>query len=140
MQLQKTEENKLFTIFNFFYFKCTIDLIDNIKITCRKSKMCLLNITFLHKLFYRITTRITKSLFLHKTLARKKSKYFFFSDLRRIQEKMVTLTKKNTLPFKIRKDNFSSENPIFKKVYLLKYVCCRTNHGLFFHKNSFKLI
>ena len=38
-------------IYNFFYFKCAVNLNDNFRITCRKMKMTPLNITFLEKIF-----------------------------------------------------------------------------------------
>ena len=64
-------------IYSFFYFKCTISLNDNCRITCRKTKMCPLNITFLHKPLYRITTTILKSLFLQKNLRTQTIKRFY---------------------------------------------------------------
>ena len=53
---QKTKNDKIFImILNFFYFKCAINLIDNCRVICRKTKMCPFNITFIHKLLHRIT-------------------------------------------------------------------------------------
>ena len=63
---------KSFMICNFSYFRCAINLNDDFRITCRKTKMCILNITFSHKLLCRIARDSTKSLFLNKNLGRKK--------------------------------------------------------------------
>ena len=61
-KLQKTKDDKIFMIYNFFYFKSTINLNGNCRLIFRKMKMCLLNITFLNMFLYRITIRsITKA-------------------------------------------------------------------------------
>ena len=73
-KLQKTIDHKISMIYNFFYFKCTINLNENFRKTCRKTKMCPFNLTFLRKFLYRITTRSTKSLFLQNCLTKKISK------------------------------------------------------------------
>ena len=65
-QIQKTKENKFCQSFNYFHFKCAINLRENCKIMCRKTKTCSLNITFLHKFLYRVSIRSMKSLFLSK--------------------------------------------------------------------------
>ena len=52
----------------FSYFNYPIKLHGNCRINCRKTITCSLNITFLHKLFYRVTMRSMKSLFLMKKL------------------------------------------------------------------------
>ena len=62
---------------NFFDFKCAINVNDKCRVTCRKTKMCPLNITFLHKPFYKIVIKSLKSLFLHKNLTRKMIKIAF---------------------------------------------------------------
>ena len=58
-------------IYNFFCFKCAINLNDSHSIICRKMKICPLNITFLHKFLYRIPIKSMKSLFLQKNLTMK---------------------------------------------------------------------
>ena len=73
-KLQKTMDHKISMIYNFFYFKCTINLNENFRKTCRKTKMCPFNLRFLRKFLYRITTRSTKSLFLQNYLTKKLSK------------------------------------------------------------------
>ena len=49
-----------------------MNLNENCRVTCRKTKMCPLNITLLHKFLYGFTKRNTKYLFLQKNLTRKK--------------------------------------------------------------------
>ena len=72
---EKAKDDKIFMIYNIFYFKCAINLNDNFRITWRKAKICPLNITVLYKFFYGITTRSTKrSLFSHKHLTKRKIK------------------------------------------------------------------
>ena len=66
MQLQKAEEEKLCQSFNYFYFKCAINLRDNCKKICRETNTCPLNITFLRKFLYRVSIWSMKSLFLSK--------------------------------------------------------------------------
>ena len=71
MSLQKTKNEKKLMIYYFFYFKCAINLNDSCRIICRKTKMCPLNITFLHTFLYRIAIKSMKSLFLKKNLTMK---------------------------------------------------------------------
>ena len=73
-KLQKTMDHKISMIYNFFYFKCTINLNENFRKTCRKTKMCPFNLSFLCKFLYRITTRSRKSLLLQNYLTKKISK------------------------------------------------------------------
>ena len=47
---------------------------DNYRITLKKIKMSSLNITFYHRLLYRITTSSTKTLLLHENLTGTKIK------------------------------------------------------------------
>ena len=101
--LKKTKYDKIFTIYIFLYFKCIINLNDNCRIICRKMKMCLLNITSLHTFLYRITTRKTKSLFLHKNLTRKKIKISTSLEIEAKYRKIWLHWKKSTLTFNIRK-------------------------------------
>ena len=54
---------KIFSCFNY-----PIKLYANCRINCRKTIACPLNITFIHKLSYRVTMRSMKSLFLMKKL------------------------------------------------------------------------
>ena len=61
-------------IYNFSYRKYAININDIFRITWKKTKMCPLNITILHKFLSRITKRSTKNLFLHKNLRTKKIK------------------------------------------------------------------
>ena len=70
-ELQKAKDGKIFMIYNFFDFKCGINVNDGFRITCRKTMISALNITLLGKFMYRIITRSTKSLLLHKNLTRK---------------------------------------------------------------------
>ena len=53
----------MFMIDNFFYFKCAINLNDNCRIICRKTKMSSLNVTLLYRFLYRISIKGIKSLF-----------------------------------------------------------------------------
>ena len=93
-------------IYSFFYFKCTISLNDNCRITCRKTKMCPLNITFLHKPLYRITTTILKSLFLQKNLRTQTIKRFYSHQISsKCRRKKLALKQKSTLTF-INRQNF----------------------------------
>ena len=66
-------------IYNFFYFNCKINLIDNCRVICRKTKMCPLNITFLHKFLHRIIIKSMKSSFLHKKFNKKNDQNIYFS-------------------------------------------------------------
>ena len=59
-------------IYNFFYLKCAINLNENCRVTCRKTKMCPLNITILHKFLYGFTKRSTKYLFFKKKISHEK--------------------------------------------------------------------
>ena len=62
IKLQKTNERKNSQIQNFFYFKCAINLSDNFRIICRKN-IVPLDITFLHKFLYRVTSGVWKACF-----------------------------------------------------------------------------
>ena len=64
MEIQKTKEDKYFKIFNYFYFMCAINLRDNCKTICSKTKTCPLNITFLYKFLYRVISISMKSFLL----------------------------------------------------------------------------
>ena len=57
-------------IYNFFYFKEAINLIDNCGIIYKKIKTCPINI-FLHNSLYRISIKTLKSLLLQKNVTRK---------------------------------------------------------------------
>ena len=65
-ELKKAKEDKFCQSFNYFYFKCAINLRDYCKKMFRETKTCPLNITFLRKFFHRVFTRSIKSLFLSK--------------------------------------------------------------------------
>ena len=87
-------------IYNFFCFKCGINLTDNCRIICRKTKMCHFNITFLHKFLYRITITSMESLFLQKNLTKKNDeKILFSSNFSQTEEKLLTLKAKNHTEF-----------------------------------------
>ena len=72
--LQKTKNGKGLIIYNFFYFKCGINLNDKCRIICRRTKMSHLHITFFHKSLHSITTSSPESLFLQKNLTKRNIK------------------------------------------------------------------
>ena len=82
-------------IYNFFCFKCGINLIDNCRIICRKTKMCHFNITFLHKFLYRITITSMESFFYKKN----DEKILLSSNFSQTEEKLLTLKAKNHTEF-----------------------------------------
>ena len=114
--------------YNFFSFICAINLNDNLRITCRKTKICLFNFRFLHTFLYRITTRSTKSLFLQNYLTKKISKC-----LRVVRFKPNV--RKTAHPVKKHLDLLGKkillEHPNFKIGNLPKLVCLRRNHRLY---------
>ena len=101
-------------IYNFFCFKCGINLIDNCRIICRKTKMCHFNITFLHKFLYRITITSMESLFLQKNLTKKTMKRSYSPQISvKLRKNCLHLKQKTTLSFIKRK------NLIFSKTQVL---------------------
>ena len=62
-KLQKTIDHKISVIYNFFYFKCTINLNENFRKTCRKTKMCPFNLTFLRKFCIELPQGVQKACF-----------------------------------------------------------------------------
>ena len=103
--------------------------------------MCPRNITFLHKILYRIATRSTKSLFLHKNLTRKNIKIFTSSQIWAKCRKNFLHWKKSTLTFNIRQSFFFFLNPNYIKVNSSKHVCLGISYQLPLiktHWSSFK--
>ena len=69
--LRKTKDDRIFMIYTIFYSNCTISPKRNSRIICRETKMCPLDIIFLHTFLYRISTKGRKNYFLHEILTRK---------------------------------------------------------------------
>ena len=61
-------------IYNLFYFKFAINLIDYFRAVCRKKKTWPLNVTFLCKFLYKIAIKSVKRTFLRKIQQEKRSK------------------------------------------------------------------
>ena len=115
----------------------TNDLNDNSKITCREITMFSLNITFLQRFLYSLTTGSTKTLFLQKNLREKRSKCLLRLRFKPNVQK-TAYKKKKAHRLLILDEMCFLENPNFKNVNLPKRVYLRRNHRLFFHKNPWK--
>ena len=84
----------------------TNDLNDNSKITCREITMFSLNITFLQRVLYSLTTGSTKTLFLQKNLREKRSKCLLRLRFKPNVQKTAYTKKKSTLTFNIGQNVF----------------------------------
>ena len=127
-------------IYHFFYFKCAISFNGNCSIICRKTKVWILNITFLPTSLYRITTRRTKSLFLHKNLTRKSIKY-----LLRLRYKPNVGKTADTLTLKKKADRLLILAKVYffrkSKLYKSKFAKTWTSYkklSIIFYKNALK--
>ena len=79
----------------FLYFRCTINVNDNFR-----RSMCPLNITFLHKFLYRITTLSKKNfVFTQKSQNKNDRNVSFSSNINEMEKKQLTLGKKKHINF-----------------------------------------
>ena len=136
--LQKTKDDKMLTIDNFFFFKCAINLNENFRIAIRKTKIYPLHIRFLHMFWYRNITGRAKNLFLLKNLTRKNIKISTSPKIWAKCKKTSFHWKKWTLTFNIRQNVFCFRKSKFKKVNSPKHVCLRVYHQFNFYKNVLK--
>ena len=74
MWQQRTKDDNIFMVFDFFSFKWPVNPNGTLEKLVVKTKIRCLKIILLDKFLCRITTRITKNLFLHKNLTRTKIK------------------------------------------------------------------
>ena len=74
---KKSKEDKIFIVYNFFYFKCAINLNDNCRLICKRTNICPLNIMFIHKFLYIIIITSIKNFILQNNLTRKTMKRFY---------------------------------------------------------------
>ena len=123
----------------FFCFKCSVYVNDNCRIIYRKMKICPFNITFLHTFLYRIAIKDMKSLFVQKSLTRKLTNIFFFSNLSQRQVKQLTLKEKQPNDFhEWTKFNFVHNLNVIIETSQ-KHVCLTRNYWFFVIKNALKL-
>ena len=125
-------------IYNFFCFKCGINLIDNCRIICRKTKMCHFNITFLHKFLYRITITSMESLFLQKNLTKKTMKRSYSPQISvKLRKNCLYLKKESTLSFIKRKTWFFQKRKFYKGKFV-KTCMSYKKSWIIFYKNVLK--
>ena len=112
MWLQRTKDDNIFMVFDLLTFKWPIQPNGILEKFVVKTKIRSLNITFLDKFFCRITTRSTKSLFLHKNLNRKNIAIFTSLRFRSNGQKTAYTQKKIRLTFNV------NQNLLFCKIWI----------------------